>query len=104
MNRINIKRKSVNIKNEFTQNILMNSPVSSEVIQNAAYILIRGNNSVHIENYKKILEYTTCRIILCDKYKRIIIIGDKLCIRYFFDGELDVVGRITSIMFDEGVK
>ena len=97
MNRIKIKKT-------YVQNILMNSPVSSEVIQNAAYILIRGNNSIHIENYKKILEYSTCKIILCDRYKKIIILGDNLFIKYFFDGELDIVGRISSIIYQEGNK
>jgi sporulation protein YqfC len=84
-----------NLKKTCLQNILMNSPVGSEVIQNAAYILIRGNNSIHIENYKKILEYSSCKIILCDRYKNIIILGDNLFIKYFFDGELDIVGRIN---------
>lgn len=98
-----VNKYSSDIKDKISQDISRKMGVGLDVIKGCIIIKITGNNAIHIENYWKINSYDDECIILQDKYKKVIIKGNKLAIKYFFDGDMDITGKIISINF-EGIR
>lgn len=98
--KINSKPHTSQMKFDARQRIVESLHINSDILSRTASVNIIGNNHVHIENYKKIIKYAKDEVIISDKCKKIILSGDCLSIRYFFDGDIDISGIIKSISFE----
>lgn len=91
---------SAGMKSKIESQVVENINISPEILSRCANIKICGTRDIHIENYHKILKYENDEIILKDKMKKIIINGNNLVIRYFFDREIHINGNITTLKFE----
>ena len=66
-------------------------------------IHLKGQESVRILNYKKLLKYDMVEIIVLLTDQKISIIGKSLNICYFNEDELFVIGKIQSLQFHHRV-
>ena len=63
-------------------------------------IYMVGNCEVHIENFKALIEYELCRIRILSKKGIICINGSCLEIIYMDKEEIEVKGKILSVLFE----
>ena len=70
-----------------------------DVVLGASVVSILGHHELCIENYRGILEYTTCLIRIQTKQVQIRIIGKGLKIEYYTNLEMKITGDICSIEF-----
>lgn len=70
-----------------------------DVVLRASVVSILGHHELCIENYRGILEYTTCLIRIQTKQVQIRIIGKGLKIEYYTNLEMKITGDICSIEF-----
>ena len=73
--------------------------IPEEVVLGASVINILGYRELCIENYRGILEYTTCLIRIQTKQLQIRIMGKELKIEYYTNLEMKITGDICSIEF-----
>ena len=73
------KQKQDQLKNKITSVTGM----PDEVILGASVINILGYHKLYIENYRGILEYTSCLIRIQTKQAQIRVVGKKLKIEYY---------------------
>ena len=78
------------------------SGMPKDVILGVPLVTIIGQNEIHIENYRGILEYTEKLIRVQTKLGRIHIQGFHLQIEYYTNDEMKIMGCITSLTFCEG--
>ncbi len=72
-----------------------------EIVLNMPKLVMLGNNSLIIENYKGIIEYGDCRIRVNTCTGMIRITGDKLVIKEITSEDILVSGKISSLEFLE---
>ena len=89
------KQKQDQLKNKITSVTGM----PDEVILGASVINILGYHKLYIENYRGILEYTSCLIRIQTKQAQIRVVGKKLKIEYYTNLEMKITGDICSIEF-----
>ena len=89
------KQKQDQLKNKITSVTGM----PDEVILGASVINILGYHTLYIENYRGILEYTSCLIRIQTKQAQIRVVGKKLKIEYYTNIEMKITGDICSIEF-----
>ena len=89
------KQKQDQLKNKITSVTGM----PDEVILGASVINILGYHKLYIENYRGILEYTSCLIRIQTKQTQIRVVGKKLKIEYYTNLEMKITGDICSIEF-----
>mgnify|MGYP001025182291 FL=1 len=65
----------------------------------ASIVTITGKRDVFVENYKGIIEYTDCRIILQGKNCKIEICGKRLNILYYTNEDMKISGCIAAVRF-----
>ena len=65
----------------------------------ASIVTITGNRDVIVENYKGIIEYTDCRIILQGKNCKIEICGKRLNILYYTNEDMKISGWIENVRY-----
>ena len=65
----------------------------------ASSVTITGNRDVVVENYKGIIEYTDCRIILQGKNCKIEICGKQLNILYYTNEDMKISGWIENVRY-----
>lgn len=66
----------------------------------ASIITITGNQDIFVENYRGIIEYTDCQIILQGKTCKIEICGKRLRIVYYTNEDMKINGWIESVRYD----
>ena len=80
--------------------LLINSlKLPKDTVMGASILTITGNREIWIENYKGILEYTPCEILLQAKTCQICIEGKKLSIDYYTNEDMKISGCICSIRY-----
>ena len=67
----------------------------------ASIITVTGNADILIENYKGILECSEEFVWISAKELRICIEGQMLCVVYYNNDEMKVIGTINQISFME---
>ena len=67
----------------------------------ASIVTITGKRDVFVENYKGIIEYTDCRIILQGKNCKIEICGKRLNILYYTNEDMKISGWIENVRYME---
>lgn len=70
-----------------------------DVLAGAPILYIQGRTSLLLENYKKILEYTSSNIQIQTQLYSVSIEGDDLSISYYTKDEMKVNGIFRSISF-----
>lgn len=65
----------------------------------ASIVTMTGNTEVFVENYKGIIEYTTCLILLQGKTCKIEISGRRLSIVYYTSEDMKIRGCIESVRY-----
>jgi len=70
-----------------------------EILAGAPILNIQGRNSLLLENYKKVLEYSDTVIRIQTKLYYVNILGNDLKIRYYTKDEMRVDGVFRSIEF-----
>ncbi len=69
----------------------------ADIISGASIVTAYGNDHIYIENYKRIIEYTSELIRIQGKNCRIRIEGINLCIDYYTDNDMRIDGEIVTI-------
>jgi sporulation protein YqfC len=64
-----------------------------------AYIEIRGRETVLLEGFSRIENYSDTEIILCSENDKILIKGESLCLCHLSSERISVKGRINGIEF-----
>ncbi|NCB91445.1 MAG: sporulation protein [Clostridia bacterium] len=64
-------------------------------------LTLMGENEILIENYKKILEYTSHHLLIQTANCKIRIEGRQLVVEYYTSDEMKVKGKFTSIFYDQ---
>lgn len=62
-------------------------------------ITLYGNCEAFVENYRGLLEYTDTRILLQGCRRQVCILGVRLCIRYYTNEDMRILGCIEEIRF-----
>ena len=71
-----------------------------EALSRGAVLLqITGREEVYIENFRGILEYTDCGILILGKQGRILIEGRYLQIPFYTSEEMKITGQIDQIRY-----
>lgn len=65
----------------------------------ASIVTVTGNADAFVENYKGIIEYTDCRILLQGKTCKIEICGQRLRIVYYTNEDMKICGRIEAVRY-----
>lgn len=68
-----------------------------DMLLGCSIITITGTKEIWIENYKGILEYSPCRIVLQGKQCQISITGSCLSIDYYTNEDMKISGCIGSV-------
>lgn len=93
-NKTNLIEKA---KNQATDRL----KIPRELVFGECILTLRGNHEVFIENYKGILECSDEFIWICAKELRICIEGQMLCVDYYNNDEMKIIGTINQISFME---
>lgn len=99
-----VKPHSPQAKFDARQKIVEALNLDNDFISKNAKVTLCSAKYVHIENYKKIINISIDQIIVCDRKYKIIISGESLSIRYFFDGAIDITGIIYSLKYERIVR
>ncbi|MBQ1171227.1 MAG: YabP/YqfC family sporulation protein [Lachnospiraceae bacterium] len=75
--------------------------IPRELVFGECILTLHGNHEVFIENYKGILECNDEFIWISAKELRICIEGRMLCVDYYNNDEMKVIGTINQISFME---
>lgn len=92
-----IRQRRKNIREDFFADTLR---IPMDVCENALRVTLTGNSRAWIENYRGILEYTDCVILLQGKNGRVCLEGCGLIIDYYTEDDMLVRGIIHTVRFD----
>lgn len=70
-----------------------------DMMLGASILTMTGNQELWVENYKGIIEYTSESIILQAKTGQIAICGCCLCIDYYTNEDMKIIGTIQCIRY-----
>lgn len=71
-----------------------------DVVRGDTLLSFIGKTRLKIENYRSILIYTDTSIRIQAKRYKINVAGKRLCIKYYDKDEMEIVGRIDSVSFE----
>ena len=89
-----LKKKNENILTESIK-------IPRDLVQKDSVISLSGNEEVWIENYKGILDYSQERIVLLLRKGRIIFQGRNMFITFYTSEDMQITGKIESILFEK---
>ena len=73
----------------------------SDLIRGDMLVSVTGRHEIFVENYKGIIEYTDCRIMLSGKSGSVLLLGKGLSVVYYTGDEMKVEGTLDNICFLE---
>ena len=79
-----------------------NSKFAEKLDSKTSLIYIVGQESLKIQNYKKILQYTQKEMVILLDQKILHVKGENLNIDYFNEDEMCICGHIKSITYQGG--
>jgi sporulation protein YqfC len=71
-----------------------------EILLSESRVILLGNSEVNIENYRGIIEYSSCVIRIKTENGKICVSGQDLEIIEITDEDLSIKGRVESIAID----
>lgn len=94
-------KKKTNIKQDINHHTMTDRLMLPKDILKGALILTGiGQEELWIENYKGILEYTGETIVIQGRNNRVTIEGTKLCIDYYSNEDMKIIGYINTIRYE----
>lgn len=73
--------------------------IPRDIVMGDSILTLTGNASAHIENYRGILEYTDCHILIQGKNCQICFEGKGLHIDYYTNEDMKISGQISDIQY-----
>ncbi len=70
-----------------------------DICMGAIKVSLTGNQEAWIENYRGILEYTECQILLQGKTCQVCFEGSRLSIDYYTNEDMKISGCITCVKY-----
>ena len=95
------KEKNEETKATLKEKVAEILELPKEIVLNMPKLVMLGNSSLIIENYKGIIEYGDCRIRINTCTGMIKITGDKLVIKEITSEDIMVSGKISGLEFLE---
>ena len=86
-------------RNTFYRKMAAAADIPKDLAVAAVLITVTGQEELYIENYKSIVEYTDCRLVLLAKNVRVEVLGKRLCITYYTKEEMKITGHIEQINY-----
>lgn len=86
-------------KKTIQQRILESAQIPEDLSRGAILLQITGREEAYIENFRGILEYTDCGILILGKQGRILIEGRCLQIPFYTAEEMKITGQIDQIRY-----
>lgn len=83
----------------FKQKAAELSEIPKDVVLGLPVVTLTGQQELHLENYRGILEYTDVLIRIQTKVGQIKIAGKNLQVAYYTNDEMKVTGRITAVQY-----
>lgn len=93
--RENKKKNGIKTK-EF---IVESLKIPRDIVMGDSILTMTGNASAHIENYRGILEYSSCHILIQGKNCQICFEGKGLHIDYYTNEDMKISGYISCIQY-----
>ena len=93
------QKKRMSDRRSYLEAISESLSLPEEILAGAPILNIHGRNSLLLENYKKVLEYTGTRIRIQTKLYYVNISGNVLKIQYYTKDEMRVDGVFKCIEF-----
>lgn len=90
------KKKNRNKTKEF---IVESLKIPRDIVMGDSVLTMTGNASAHIENYRGILEYNNCHILIQGKNGQICFEGKNLHIDYYTNEDMKISGCISCIQY-----
>lgn len=90
------KKKHGNKTKDF---IVESLKIPRDIVMGDSILTMTGNASAHIENYRGILEYSNCHILIQGKNCQICFEGKGLNIDYYTNEDMKISGCITCIQY-----
>lgn len=90
------KKKNAGRTKEF---IMESLKIPRDIVMGDSILTVTGNVSAHIENYRGILEYTNCHILIQGKNCQICFEGKGLFIDYYTNEDMKISGCISNIRY-----
>ena len=75
-----------------------------DICMGALRVTLTGNREAWIENYRGILEYTECRILLQCKTCQVCFEGTRLSIDYYTNEDMKISGFISCVRYCDGTN
>lgn len=96
-----MRKKSSNPENKFLNKELVveSLKLPKDSVLGDSIVTLTGNREAFVENYKGIIEYTECRILLQGKNCKIEICGKRLCIVYYTNEDMKICGWMESVRY-----
>lgn len=93
------QKKRISERLSYLEAISETLALPQEILAGAPILNIQGRNSLLLENYKKVLEYSDTLIRIQTKLYYVNIMGNDLKIQYYTKDEMRVDGVFRSIEF-----
>ena len=91
------------MKRELKKEALLESlKLPKDICLGALKVTLTGNREAWVENYRGILEYTECRILLQCKTCQVCFEGSRLTIDYYTNEDLKISGNICCVRYGDG--
>lgn len=91
--------RSLREKPSLRQSIAEKLDLPKDIALGEIKITMYGNCEAFIENYRGLLEYTDTKILLQGCKRQLCITGVRLCIRYYTNEDMRIVGCIEEVRF-----
>ena len=72
-----------------------------DILLGALRVTLTGSQEAWVENYKGILEYTECQILLQGKNCQVCFEGQRLSIEYYTNEDMKISGCIRCVRYQE---
>lgn len=97
-----MRKKSEIKKNDVSKRELLveSLKLPKDSLLGASIVTVTGNRDIFVENYKGIIEYTDCRIVLQGKTCKIEISGKRLCIVYYTNEDMKISGWVEAVKYN----
>ena len=92
-------REKINQTKSKTEKILNTLQLPQDILRGDIRVTITGNREIWVENYKGLLEYNNCSILLQAKNCKVQFEGKCLNIAYYTNEDMKLTGRITGIRY-----
>lgn len=96
---VKTKKEKSTKKDAFAEKVISRLNIPEDILNGAEIITMVGKRNLVIENYIKVLECETNKIVVKTKRNNMCIEGKKLKIEYLYDVELRISGIIDSINY-----